>query len=102
MKLRLRRKTATTAEEAGGGGRRRRHDVDGEEAKQKEKKRWGPASVLLSPVGLVISCLGRPFVTASSWAGRCLFVSCYPVVQCAGWDDCGRRHHHHDRHFYFD
>lgn len=30
--------------------------------------------------------------------GRCLFVSCYPIIQCFGWDDC--RHHHHHRHFW--
>ena len=29
--------------------------------------------------------------------GRCMFVSCYPIIQCFGWDDC--RHHHH-RHFW--
>ncbi|WRX11466.1 hypothetical protein QQP08_003953 [Theobroma cacao] len=40
-------------------------------------------------------------VTASAFRGlgRCLFVSCYPVMQCFGWDDC-RHHHHHHRHFH--
>ncbi|PSS33248.1 hypothetical protein CEY00_Acc03634 [Actinidia chinensis var. chinensis] len=27
---------------------------------------------------------------------RCLFLACYLVMQCFGWDD--HRHHHH-RHF---
>lgn len=27
--------------------------------------------------------------------GRCLFVSCYPVLQCFGLDECRHRHHHH-------
>ncbi|KAL4308535.1 hypothetical protein GQ457_01G036150 [Hibiscus cannabinus] len=31
--------------------------------------------------------------------GRCLFVSCYPVMQCFGLDDC-RHHHHHHKHFH--
>ncbi|CAL0319615.1 unnamed protein product [Lupinus luteus] len=29
--------------------------------------------------------------------GRCMFVSCYPIVQCFGLDE--HRHHHHDKHF---
>ncbi|TYI31461.1 hypothetical protein ES332_A05G452900v1 [Gossypium tomentosum] len=31
--------------------------------------------------------------------GRCLFVSCYPLLQCFGLDDCRHRHHHHT-HFH--
>ncbi|KAK3139086.1 hypothetical protein QOZ80_5AG0377560 [Eleusine coracana subsp. coracana] len=27
--------------------------------------------------------------------GRCLFVACYPVIQCCGLDEC--RHHHNTR-----
>ncbi|KAG2620144.1 hypothetical protein PVAP13_3NG150900 [Panicum virgatum] len=31
--------------------------------------------------------------------GRCLFVACYPMIQCCGLDEC--RHHHtsHLSHF---
>ncbi|KAF8720142.1 hypothetical protein HU200_024925 [Digitaria exilis] len=31
--------------------------------------------------------------------GRCLFVACYPMIQCCGLDEC--RHHHTSqlRHF---
>ncbi|KAJ4720238.1 hypothetical protein OWV82_008100 [Melia azedarach] len=31
--------------------------------------------------------------------GRCMFVSCYPVVRCFGLDDCRHQHHHH-KHFH--
>ncbi|GLT88531.1 hypothetical protein SLE2022_065510 [Rubroshorea leprosula] len=31
--------------------------------------------------------------------GRCLFVCCYPVMQCFGWDEC-RHRHHYPRHFH--
>ncbi|KAF8028208.1 hypothetical protein BT93_E0955 [Corymbia citriodora subsp. variegata] len=51
--------------------------------------------------GKIMACCGYPCVAASSVArgfGRCLFVTCYPVIQCFGWDE--RRHHHHHRHFY--
>ncbi|PKI64890.1 hypothetical protein CRG98_014686 [Punica granatum] len=42
-------------------------------------------------------CLGVSFVVKG--IGRCLFVSCYPVIQCFGLDE-GRHLHHHHRHFY--
>ncbi|GKU98266.1 hypothetical protein SLEP1_g11290 [Rubroshorea leprosula] len=48
--------------------------------------------------GGCLLCWSVPSVRASSafrGLGRCLFVSCYPVVQCFGWDDCRHRHHHH-------
>ncbi|KAL3732466.1 hypothetical protein ACJRO7_029181 [Eucalyptus globulus] len=51
--------------------------------------------------GRIRACCGYPCLAASSVArafGRCLFVTCYPVIQCFGWDE--RRHHHHHRHFY--
>nr|KYP53761.1 hypothetical protein KK1_024335 [Cajanus cajan] len=32
--------------------------------------------------------------------GRCMFVTCYPVVQCLGLDEHRHRHHHHHgQHF---
>ncbi|KAF7830860.1 hypothetical protein G2W53_013193 [Senna tora] len=30
--------------------------------------------------------------------GRCMFVCCYPLVQCSGLDEHRHRHHHHN-HF---
>ncbi|KAI3427809.1 uncharacterized protein J3R85_009032 [Psidium guajava] len=41
-------------------------------------------------------CLAFSFVARGF--GRCLFVTCYPAIQCFGWDE--GRHHHHPRHFY--
>lgn len=29
--------------------------------------------------------------------GRCMFVTCFPVIQCFGLDEC--RHHHPHKHF---
>ncbi|KAK7317033.1 hypothetical protein RJT34_00928 [Clitoria ternatea] len=41
----------------------------------------------------VASCMFRGI-------GRCMFVSCYPVVQCFGLDEHRHRHHHHQgKHF---
>ncbi|XLU34739.1 hypothetical protein S245_070805, partial [Arachis hypogaea] len=31
--------------------------------------------------------------------GRCMFVTCYPFVQCMGLDEHRHRHHHHGKHF---
>ncbi|EOY04446.1 Uncharacterized protein TCM_019693 isoform 3, partial [Theobroma cacao] len=32
--------------------------------------------------------------------GRCIFVACYPVLHCFGFDDdWAHRHHHRHRHF---
>ncbi|EXB96541.1 hypothetical protein L484_011251 [Morus notabilis] len=32
---------------------------------------------------------------------RCMFVTCYPVIQCFGLDDHRHRHrHHHHKHFF--
>ncbi|KAL4189978.1 hypothetical protein AMTRI_Chr08g168190 [Amborella trichopoda] len=31
--------------------------------------------------------------------GRCIFVACYPILQCFGLDEC-RHHHHHHCHFH--
>ena len=31
--------------------------------------------------------------------GRCMFVTCYPIVQCMGLDEHRHRHHHHGKHF---
>ncbi|KAI4306964.1 hypothetical protein L6164_030199 [Bauhinia variegata] len=31
--------------------------------------------------------------------GRCMFVSCYPVLRCTGLDDYRHRHHDHHKHF---
>ena len=47
------------------------------------------------------SCCYRPCFWVSSTfrvIGRCIFVSCFPIIQCFGWDDC-RHHHHHHSHF---
>lgn len=32
--------------------------------------------------------------------GRCMFVTCFPVIQCFGLDEC-RHHHHHHPHKHF-
>ncbi|PON34943.1 hypothetical protein PanWU01x14_340010 [Parasponia andersonii] len=33
--------------------------------------------------------------------GRCVFVTCYPVIRCFGLDEHRhRRHHHHHKHFF--
>ncbi|PON50212.1 hypothetical protein TorRG33x02_315370 [Trema orientale] len=33
--------------------------------------------------------------------GRCVFVTCFPVIQCFGLDEHRhRRHHHHHKHFF--
>ncbi|KQK08842.1 hypothetical protein BRADI_2g44250v3 [Brachypodium distachyon] len=31
--------------------------------------------------------------------GRCLFVACYPVIQCCGLDECRHHHNTHLSHF---
>ncbi|KAL5232394.1 hypothetical protein ABZP36_031170 [Zizania latifolia] len=31
--------------------------------------------------------------------GRCLFVACYPVIQCCGLDECRHHHTNHLSHF---
>lgn len=30
--------------------------------------------------------------------GRCMFVTCFPVMRCFGLDECRHRHHHHHHH----
>ncbi|KZV37080.1 hypothetical protein F511_16346 [Dorcoceras hygrometricum] len=48
----------------------------------------------------MVGCCCWPCLLVSSVfrvIGRCMFVVCYPVLQCCGLDDC--RHHHHN-HFY--
>ncbi|KAJ0045795.1 hypothetical protein Pint_06675 [Pistacia integerrima] len=58
---------------------------------RKKKKKKGLKACCLWPCYAVCSvCRG---------VGRCLFVSCYPVLQCFGCDDRRHQHHHH-RHFH--
>ncbi|CAL0305341.1 unnamed protein product [Lupinus luteus] len=48
----------------------------------------------------LVKCCCYPCYAASSMfrgIGRCMFVTCYPVVQCLGLDQ--HRHHHHGKHF---
>ncbi|PRQ59635.1 hypothetical protein RchiOBHm_Chr1g0372361 [Rosa chinensis] len=33
--------------------------------------------------------------------GRCMFVTCFPVIQCFGLDECRHHHHHHHHHKHF-
>lgn len=50
----------------------------------------------------VARCCSCPRVLASSIfrrIGRCMFVSCYPVIQCFGCDN--HRHRHHKHFFWF-
>ena len=53
----------------------------------------------------VARCCSCPRVLASSIfrrIGRCMFVSCYPVIQCFGCDNHRHRHHnHHHKHFFW-
>ncbi|OAY46442.1 hypothetical protein MANES_07G143800v8 [Manihot esculenta] len=39
-----------------------------------------------------------PCYLVSKRVSRCLFVCCFPVLQCLGLDD-HRHHHHHLSHF---
>lgn len=51
----------------------------------------------------LLACCCCPCMSVSSafrLMGRCLFVACYPVLQCFRWDD-HRHHHHHHKHFYW-
>lgn len=50
-----------------------------------------------------VACGCRPCIVASSIfrrMGRCMFVTCYPVIQCFGCDDHRHRRHHH-KHFFW-
>ncbi|AQK85001.1 hypothetical protein ZEAMMB73_Zm00001d037857 [Zea mays] len=48
---------------------------------------------------LALACCPCYYVLGSVARGvaRCLFVACYPVIQCCGLDEC--RHHHHASNF---
>ncbi|MQM05111.1 hypothetical protein Taro_037918 [Colocasia esculenta] len=67
-----------------------RHHREGEE--EPTDGRRPVLACCCNPCNLVASLFRR--------VGRCLFVACYPVLQCSGLDES--RHHHHDhlhRHF---
>ncbi|KMT17440.1 hypothetical protein BVRB_2g038920 [Beta vulgaris subsp. vulgaris] len=44
------------------------------------------------------SCWCYPFYVVGRFIGRCLFVACFPLIRCFGWDEC--RHQHHQQHFF--
>lgn len=59
-----------------------------------------------SPYGdPLMACCCCPCLLVSSifrMIGRCMFVACYPLLQCFGLDDCRHHHHHHHhKHFYW-
>ncbi|CAN4102388.1 unnamed protein product [Withania somnifera] len=51
---------------------------------------------------LLACCCCPCFVVSCTFSmlKRCLFVACFPVLQCFGWDEHRHQHHHHHhRHF---
>lgn len=69
-----------------GGGKSQSSNNNGEEKRQSPSNNGGKKS---SP--------RRNRKKPSIFRGmrRCMFVSCFPVIQCLGVDEC--RHHHHEQ-----
>lgn len=69
--------------------------------RSKEMKRKSSSKV--NKRNKLMTCCRCPCRAASCMfrgIGRCMFVTCYPVVQCLGLDEHRHRHHHHHgKHF---
>ncbi|KAK6786636.1 hypothetical protein RDI58_015161 [Solanum bulbocastanum] len=51
----------------------------------------------------LLACCCCPCLLVSSVFSmftRCIFMACYPFLQCLGWDE-HRHHHHHHHHSHF-
>lgn len=76
------------------------HQVE-RQKRSKEMKRKSPSRV--NKRNKLMTCCRCPCRAASCMfrgIGRCMFVTCYPVVQCLGLDEHRHRHHRHQgKHF---
>ncbi|KAK7353513.1 hypothetical protein VNO80_18962 [Phaseolus coccineus] len=78
-------------------------EMDQQVERQKRSKEMKRKSGRVKKSNKIVTCCRCPCRAASCMfrgIGRCMFVSCYPVVQCLGLDEHRHRHHHHHgKHF---